>query len=591
MRRLWLALVLSLFCLPLFIGLRALDLETDEGIYSFAVDRMLEDGEWLRPKSSPSDTEVFLEKPPLKFWIVAAPIRLGLLPRDELGLRFWDALFGAAAFVYVFALGTRLAGGVCGAMAVLVLFVHAPLLLVHGLRTNNMESALFLCYCGGIYHYLAWARQAERRLAHAVATGVYFALGFLTKFVAALFLPAVIGLAAMLFRPRVSAQWRHWAAACGVAALLVIPWFAFAFWAFGGRVWDTMFGAHVYERFTSSLSVQHIQPWHYYFVTMWQEFERTGVHWLVPVGLTILGVQAVRRRWVEGAVVCLWATVPVLLISAGSSKLYHYVYPFLPPLALAAAYPVGLAALLGPVVVRKMLDRADDLIGRFWPGSQAFAERGWVRMGATALALAAAGLVVWTVVAGQARLRIGRTVLFRSTGLLRPMLAIVIAALVARRSRTGAALVVAVVLLWLVPYSAYRDMLRRFTVERHPLRDAADCIRRVEAAQPPDARPGLYVDGDGSMWHPIKYYFRRVQPWTEQRSPSPDALARYVNEPGHFRPSLVQETRYRAYALGSRTDAAMPRLSPPLLELHEYVLLLPGPYRICSPESRLQPLL
>ena len=90
----WLALVLVLFCLPLFIGLRSLDLETDEAIYSFAVDRILEIGDWLQPKSSPSETAVFLEKPPLKFWIVAAPIRAGLLPHDEFGLRFWDALFG-----------------------------------------------------------------------------------------------------------------------------------------------------------------------------------------------------------------------------------------------------------------------------------------------------------------------------------------------------------------------------------------------------------------------------------------------------------------------------------------------------------------
>jgi len=99
----WLALTLVLFCLPLFFGLRSLDLETDEAIYSFAVDRILEDGQWLQPKSSPGETAVFLEKPPLKFWIVAAPIRAGLLPHDEFGLRFWDALMGAIAFAYVFA--------------------------------------------------------------------------------------------------------------------------------------------------------------------------------------------------------------------------------------------------------------------------------------------------------------------------------------------------------------------------------------------------------------------------------------------------------------------------------------------------------
>ena len=44
----------------------------------------------------------------------------------------------------------------------------------------------------------------------------------------------------------------------------------------------------------------------------------------------------------KGAVVLLWATLPLALISVGTSKLYHYAYPFLPPLALAAGYLVAL---------------------------------------------------------------------------------------------------------------------------------------------------------------------------------------------------------------------------------------------------------
>ena len=154
--RLWLALVLAVFCLPLFLGLGRADTRDDEAIYSFAVDRILETGDWLEPKSSPNDDWAFLEKPPLKFWIVAAPIRLGLLPDNEFGLRFWDALFGAVAFVYVFLIGCRLIGPACGAIAVLVLFVHQPLLIEHGLRSNNMEGPLFLAYCGGMFHFLAW---------------------------------------------------------------------------------------------------------------------------------------------------------------------------------------------------------------------------------------------------------------------------------------------------------------------------------------------------------------------------------------------------------------------------------------------------
>src|SRR5258707_11228092 len=97
--RLWLALVIGAFCLPLFVGLGRSDLQGDEAIYSFGVDRILESGDWLAPKSSPHEDAVFLEKPPLKFWIVAGPIKIGLLPHNEFGLRFWDALFGATAFL------------------------------------------------------------------------------------------------------------------------------------------------------------------------------------------------------------------------------------------------------------------------------------------------------------------------------------------------------------------------------------------------------------------------------------------------------------------------------------------------------------
>ena len=77
----------------------------------------------------------------------------------------------------------------------MVLFVYEPLLFEHGLRGNNMEAPLFLCYCGGIYHYLAWATADEPRRGAGTSSAValYFFLGFMTKFVAALFLPVMLG--------------------------------------------------------------------------------------------------------------------------------------------------------------------------------------------------------------------------------------------------------------------------------------------------------------------------------------------------------------------------------------------------------------
>ena len=115
-------------------------------------------------------------------------------------MRAWDVIFGAVAFLYVFAIGRRLSGPLCGFIAVMVLFLYEPLLFKHGLRNNNMEAPLFLCYCGGVYHYLAWASGAAARRRHIFAVHAYFFLGFMTKFVAAFFLPVVLAAALVLDR-------------------------------------------------------------------------------------------------------------------------------------------------------------------------------------------------------------------------------------------------------------------------------------------------------------------------------------------------------------------------------------------------------
>ena len=329
----WLAVVLVLFALPLFVGLGGRDLRGDEAAHSFSVDRILESGDWLAPKSSPSEDAVFLEKPPLKFWIVAAPIKLGLLPHNEFGLRFWDALFGGLAFLYVFAIGSRLKGGLCGAVAVLILFVHNPLLFEHGLRGNNMEAALLLCYCGGLYHFMAAmsAGHVRSRRRHAVAVGLYFALGFMVKFVAALFLPIVLGAATLIFgawRVKAFRDWRMWAGVCALAFALIAPWFIYSQIRFGALLWQVMFASQVYTRLTSFLDPAHLQPWSFYFVSMYREFANSESLMLVGAGLVVLLIQTIRTRWVEGGTVLLWLGLPLVAISAGTSKLYHYAYPY-----------------------------------------------------------------------------------------------------------------------------------------------------------------------------------------------------------------------------------------------------------------------
>ena len=286
-RRLEPLIVLVLFGLPLFVGLGQTDLANDEASHAFSVDRILETGEWLIPRASPHDAP-FLEKPPLKFWLVAAPIWLGLLPHDEFGLRFWDAAFGAAAFLYVFVLGRRLAGPVCGLGASFLLFGQWDLIFTHGLRSNNMEAALVLCYCAGVYHYVAWTGSgASAGGRHVYATALAFALGFMTKSLGALFLPTVLLAVSILLasvRRRLWADRGVWVRASLLALALILPWYLYAWWIHGGA-WEALL-VQPANRLIIDGTV-HDQPWHFYLTSTYQ-YQTTAALVLMGLGIVLL---------------------------------------------------------------------------------------------------------------------------------------------------------------------------------------------------------------------------------------------------------------------------------------------------------------
>lgn len=585
----WLALVLLAFCLPLFIGLGTPDLETDEAIYSFAVDEIVTHGDWLEPKSSPSTTTVFLEKPPLKFWLVAAPIKAGLLPHDEFGLRFVDVLLTAAAFVYVFAIGVLLAGPVCGAVAVLMLFVHWPLVFAHGLRTNNMEASQVLCYAAGVFHFLRWSAVEEfsGRRRHAVALSLAFVLGFMTKFVAALFLPFTLGLAVLAVprvRRRFFGEWSLWLWCVGLIVLLCAPWFVYSHVRFGNQFWQMILGDAVFKRLTAYLDPTHLHPWYWYLQQMWQEFGHERMQWLVAAGLLALLVQTLRRRWFEGMVVLLWAVVPMIAISAGTSKLYHYAYPYLPPIALAAGYVVSLVVLLAPAPLRRAAGYVEDRFASALPRVAALGQRDGVRRVAMGVIVVVAALAIVSVALGGIRVPVGGITL-KSSGVVRPLAVMLLLALLTRSTARVTHLTVALLMFAAMPMAAYRGQLGWLEDGKAPIRTTAACLLQVQSGggQP----PGLYIDMPEGIWHPLYYYFRRVEPLTEASKVDEALIDSYLVDPSTPRPILIADARWREHQAW-RARAGHAPLSPPLMPFLNSLLLMPGPYARCSTEAVLR---
>jgi len=582
-RPLWLVLVLAAFCLPLFIGLGRTDLENDEAIYSFAVDEILASGDWLNPRLSPDTNNVFLEKPPLKFWIVGAPIRAGLLPHDEFGLRFWDAVFGAIAFLYVFALGRLLAGPICGAIAVMVLFVYGPLLFEHGLRGNNMEAPLFLCYCAGVFHYQAWAQSPSRRARrlHILAVGLYFFLGFMTKFVAALFLPILLGVAALALPTTRRRLWEDVVPWLGTAALVLVlaaPWFVYQYMREGAGFWRVILKEHVYTRFTSALDPAHVHPWDFYYRTVFNELEHTGTLWLTLAGAALLLTVGIKRTPVVATVVIAWFMIPMALMAIGTSKLHHYAYPFVPPLALAAGY--------GPAwLLREARDRVDAfmrLVQEKMTAPRRF--NAIVRNTLTVCAFIAVGVAVLTFILGGINWKVGAVTVFRNAHIARPLLIALVLGTLGGRGVIAARIVLpAAILLLVLPANAYEDTWRKTRDYNQPLHIARDCLMRVHDAEiQAGRRPlGVYAIGEHKWFLHSYYYYLRHLGWDRAVALDDGAVSDALFTADRQRPVLLGESDYRAFK--ARHDAAVQAV--PALALRESLLLMPGPYAACGPRS------
>jgi 4-amino-4-deoxy-L-arabinose transferase-like glycosyltransferase len=579
-------LLLAAVCLPLFFGLGRTDLENDEAIYAYAVESILTTGDWLSPRSSPTPEIVFVEKPPLKFWIVAAPIRAGLLPFDELGLRFWDALFGGIAFVYVFLIGRRLAGWICGATALLVLFGHEPLLFTHGLRSHNMEAALFLAYCGGIHHFLAMVHaDARTRRRHIVAFTAFFCLGFMTKFVAAIFLPMIGAAAAVLlpaYRRQLSADWRWWMLAGLLALALILPWFLYQHAQQGPDFWRIIVGEHVYARFTDSVDRGHVMPWNFYVSEAWLQLGRSGSAGWSAFGLVVLAVQTARRRRAEELVVLLWLVLPVCLISFGTSKLYHYLYPYLPPIALAAGYGVAWLVLL---VWRLAADRTASIARAFMAPRRWFGRRlrpdwtwpaGWRALFAALMVIAFAAAVLTMI--EPIRVTLGGQTLVRNHSPLRPLIAALVFASLAGFGRLAAVVTAALIVSLVIPtpIQGYRSSLRRLAETSHPLRALGECLRDVDASKRARGEAVFepYTPLRDAYLHSYFFYLRGSG-WFEDVDEERLRTAAFT--PGQQRPVLLDATDY--VAVLSRPD--LPDPLPKDISRPGIVTLLPGDYAEC----------
>ncbi|MGI8958938.1 MAG: ArnT family glycosyltransferase, partial [Bryobacteraceae bacterium] len=290
----------------------------DEPRYAAIGRSMAESGNLITPRLWGSP---WFEKPPLLYWMVAVGTATGLNP--DLAARLPVALLSLAFLAISFWLLRREFGAEVSMFSMALLATSAGWLTYSGLCLTDLPLAV--CFSLTVFLALPLLRNephTARIKGRFVLMGVCLGLGMLAKGL----VPFALCLPFLWFLRRF---WRRWWLALVSCAIVAGPWYVAVYASNGNQFIEDFFWRHHVQRLYSA-SLQHVQPWYYYFPVL-----LGGLFpWTPLTGL--LASQPSwwdRRRRFLGGIFCFW----FLLFSISLNKLPGYLLPLLPAMFVVVA--------------------------------------------------------------------------------------------------------------------------------------------------------------------------------------------------------------------------------------------------------------
>ncbi|GAC1304272.1 MAG: glycosyltransferase family 39 protein [Steroidobacteraceae bacterium] len=310
--------------------------EPDEGRYAEIPREMAAGGSWIVPHL---DGLVYLEKPPLQYWLTAMIFRVA--GENEFTARFTTGLAGYCCLALVFWVAYRL-WGVGAACKALLLTAASGLFVMmgHQLTLDMLLCASLLAALGCFLMAESSAdRQAwinARRWMLACWTSMAFAV--LSKGLIGAVLPAgSLLIYAAWQRDRRIFRRLHARSGLALFGLIAAPWFVLAALA-NPAFLKFFFVREHFQRFLTP--VEHrTEPWWFFVPVL-----AVGVLPWLPQAIRALAlplrtVSTLPLAFDPRRLLWSWCAFVLVFFSASNAKLIPYILPSIPALALLCAAP------------------------------------------------------------------------------------------------------------------------------------------------------------------------------------------------------------------------------------------------------------
>lgn len=286
-------------------------LQTDEPRYLAIGQAMTRSGDWITPMLW---GHPWFEKPALLYWMTGVGAEIGLGP--ELAGRLPVAVLSLAFLLVGYCLFVREFGRPAAGATIALLASSAGWLAYSELALTDLPLAVFFSLA--VFLALPLVHEGGRNTqvnARFLLIGVCFGLALLAKGL----VPIVLAVPFCWFLRR---HWKRWWLACLAAAIIALPWYVAVTERSGYPFIQEFFLKHHLQRLYSA-SLQHVQPWFYYFPVL-----LAALFPWTPLFVLLLRRNMVwdaRRRFLASIVVFGFAFFSVTL-----NKLPGYLLPLLP---------------------------------------------------------------------------------------------------------------------------------------------------------------------------------------------------------------------------------------------------------------------
>jgi 4-amino-4-deoxy-L-arabinose transferase-like glycosyltransferase len=305
--------------------------DPDEGRYAEIPREMLNGGDWVIPHLN---ALVYLEKPPLQYWLTALAFRaLGL---SEFPARLCTGLAGYLALLTVFLVGRDLWGFDAGLRAALFTAASALFVLLGHQLTLDMLLSFWLLAAVGCFLAAQARRDGPRRWrGWMLGCWAAMALAVLTKGLIGVVIPgATLGAYLVWQRDWILLRRLNFRWGLPLFTAIAAPWFVLAARA-NPQFLQFFFIREHFLRFATPIE-HRTQPW-WFFVPVFV----VGVMGWLPQAVRALfavpGLRVPRGQFDAVRLLWIWCVFVLVFFSISDSKLIPYILPAIPALALLCA--------------------------------------------------------------------------------------------------------------------------------------------------------------------------------------------------------------------------------------------------------------